>query len=158
MGSPGQANYASAKEGMVGLARALAAELASYGITINAIYPGGATRMADAVPQSTQDMHRERAKAAAEQAGIPFVEAPPGADDPENNAPKTVYLCTEAGGSITGQVIGTSGLPMKLYYPRHVVGSIHKNGRWTLDELDKVMPATLGGELRNPVPPEPPRK
>jgi NAD(P)-dependent dehydrogenase (short-subunit alcohol dehydrogenase family) len=40
LGASGQANYSCAKEGMVGFARALASELAPYGINVNAIYPG----------------------------------------------------------------------------------------------------------------------
>jgi 3-oxoacyl-[acyl-carrier protein] reductase len=39
-GVPGQANYAAAKAGMVGLARSLAREVASRGITINVVAPG----------------------------------------------------------------------------------------------------------------------
>ena len=56
LGSSGQSNYAMAKEGMVGMARALAPELAPYGITINAVYPGAATRMTATVPQSSRDL------------------------------------------------------------------------------------------------------
>jgi hypothetical protein len=86
------------------------------------------------------------------------IEGPPEARAPENNAPKAVYLCTEPAGSITGQVFGTSGWPMTLYSPRHVVKSIHKKGRWTLGELDDLIPISLGAGLVNPVPPQPPRK
>jgi len=40
VGVPGQANYAAAKAGLVGLARALAKEVASRGITVNVVAPG----------------------------------------------------------------------------------------------------------------------
>jgi NAD(P)-dependent dehydrogenase (short-subunit alcohol dehydrogenase family) len=169
LGASGQANYASAKEGMVGFTRALAGELAEYEITVNAVYPGAATRMAATVPDSTRQLRQQqRAAAAAEatgtpaQAGVSTGGWPPAGPEetqaPENNAPKAVYLCTEAGGSITGQVIGTSGWPMTLYSPRHVVNTIHKNGRWTLDELDKLVPISLAAGLVNPVPLQPPRE
>jgi 3-oxoacyl-[acyl-carrier protein] reductase len=47
-GNPGQANYAAAKAGMIGLAKSLAAETASRGITVNCIAPGMiATAMTD---------------------------------------------------------------------------------------------------------------
>ena len=169
LGASGQANYASAKEGMVGFTRALTRELAQFGITVNAVYPGANTRMAATVPESTRQLRQQMEAAAAATAtateetpamvqGVVRDQEPEEAMDAGNNAPKAVYLCSEAGGSISGQVIGTSGWPMTLYSPRHVVRSIHKNGRWTLDELDQLMPISLGAGLVNPVPPQPPRQ
>ena len=40
MGNPGQANYAAAKAGLIGLTKTAAKELASRGITVNAVAPG----------------------------------------------------------------------------------------------------------------------
>ena len=164
LGASGQANYASAKEGMVGFARSLSRELAPYDISVNAVYPGGATRMTATIPETTQQLRQQQRAAAATGAppgmttqGSPIL-GPAEARDPENNAPKAVYLCTEAGGAITGQVIGTSGWPMTLYSPRHVIKSIHKNGRWSLDELDDLIPVSLAAGLVNPVPLQPPRE
>ena len=158
LGSSGQANYSAAKEGMVGFVRSLAKELAPYGITANAVYPGGATRMTETVPDSSRQL-RAAAVATTEirTQGEP-IQGPPEARDPANNAPKAVYLCSEAAGNITGQVIGTSGWQMTLYSPRHVTRSIHKNGRWTLDELDELIPISLAQGLTNPMPGAPPRE
>ena len=165
LGASGQANYATAKEGMVGFARALSRELDEFGISVNAVYPGGATRMTETIPESTTQLRQQQRGAAASAAtgsgqmatqGAP-IQGPPEARDAENNAPKAVYLSSEAGGDITGQVIGVSGWPMTLYSPRHVAKSIHKNGRWTLDELDDLIPVSLGAGLINPVPPAEPR-
>ncbi|MDP6455782.1 MAG: SDR family NAD(P)-dependent oxidoreductase [SAR202 cluster bacterium] len=158
LGSSGQANYSAAKEGMVGFVRSLAKELAPYGITANAVYPGGATRMTATVPDSSRQL-RAAAVAPTQQRtqGEP-IQGPPEASDPANNAPKAVYLCSEAASDITGQVIGTSGWQMTLYSPRHVTKSIHKNGRWTLDELDELIPISLAQGLSNPMPPAPPRE
>ncbi|MCH7786914.1 MAG: SDR family NAD(P)-dependent oxidoreductase [Chloroflexi bacterium] len=157
LGSSGQANYSMAKEGMVGMARSLAAELAPYNITVNAVYPGGATRMTETIPESTTQMRSGTRPQAMSSQGEP-IRGPAEARAPENNAPKVVYLCSEAGGDMTGQVIGTSGWVVSLYSPRHVVKSIHKNGRWTLDELDELMPISIGMGLSNPMPPAPPRQ
>ncbi|MCH7653115.1 MAG: SDR family NAD(P)-dependent oxidoreductase [Chloroflexi bacterium] len=166
LGASGQANYATAKEGMVGFARALSRELDEFDISVNAVYPGGATRMTETIPESTQQLRQQQRGAAASAAtgggqmatqGAP-IQGPPEARDAENNAPKAVYLSSAAGGGITGQVIGVSGWPMTLYSPRHVAKSIHKNGRWTLDELDDLMPVSLGAGLINPVPPAEPRQ
>jgi 3-oxoacyl-[acyl-carrier protein] reductase len=52
-GSPGQANYAAAKAGLVGLTRSVAREVASRGITVNVVEPGPiATAMLDAVGET----------------------------------------------------------------------------------------------------------
>ena len=160
LGASGQTNYAAAKEGMVGFARSLAKDLAPHGITVNAVYPGGATRMTESIPESTTQLRQQqRTQAAPQQTQSqgPPIQGPPEARDPANNAPKAVYLCTEAAGNITGQVVGVSGWQATLYSPRHVTRSIHKNGRWTLDELDDLIPIAIGEGLVNPVPPQAPR-
>ena len=157
LGASGQANYAAAKEGMVGFARSLSRELGPYGITANAVYPGGATRMTASVPQSTNQLRQEQRSQGLDDSDDIPIQAPPEASDPANNAPKAVYLCSEAAGDITGQVIGISGWQTTLLSPRHVIRSIHKSGRWTLDELDSLIPISLGADLRNPVPPQAPR-
>ncbi len=162
LGASGQANYAAAKEGMVGFTRALSRELAEHRITVNAIYPSAASRMTATIPESTQQL-REQQRAISGQQTAPSVQqtgsilGPEEARAPENNAPKVVYLCTEAADDITGQVFGTGGWPMTLYSPRHVTKSIHKNGRWTLDELDELIPISLGAGLINPMPPQEPK-
>ena len=160
LGSSGQINYSAAKEGMVGFARSLAKELGPYGITVNAVYPGGSTRMTASVPQSSKDLRTQvqTAQQPIMQAQGPPIQGPPEASDPANNAPKAVYLCSEAASDVTGQVIGVSGWNISLYSPRHVTKSIHKNGRWTLDELDQLMPISLAQGLTNPMPSAPPRE
>jgi 3-oxoacyl-[acyl-carrier protein] reductase len=53
LGSAGQANYAASKAGLVGLARSLARELGSRGITVNIVAPGFvATDMTDGLPEA----------------------------------------------------------------------------------------------------------
>src|SRR5499427_174228 len=75
-GAPGQPNYAAAKMGIVGLTYSCANSLGKYGVTVNAISPGAATRMTDSVPTE-----RRRAR--------------PGTPDersPDNVAPLVAYL------------------------------------------------------------------
>ena len=104
--------------------------------------------MTESVPESTTQLRQQqRTQAQPQQAPAsqgPPIQGPPEARDPANNAPKAVYLCTEAAGNITGQVVGVSGWQATLYSPRHVTRSIHKNGRWTLDELDDLIPIAIG--------------
>ncbi len=163
LGSSGQANYSAAKEGMVGFARSLARELGPSGINVNAIYPGGATRMTASVPPTARE---RRASAGiigggqlAGRSEPPAAITPPpsasgegGPRDPLNNAPTVVYLCTEAGANISGQVIGTSGWQASRYSPRRVIRSIAKPGRWTVEELEEVIPGALTAGIPNPAP------
>ena len=160
LGSGGQSNYAAAKEGMVGFARSLSRELAPDGITVNAVYPAANTRMMATVPESTRHLlqaQEQPSGAAVGPAEMMATLEPEEAMAAENNAPKIAYLCSEAGGAITGQVIGTGGWTMSLFSARDVTKSIHKNGRWTLDELERLVPISLAAGLVNPAPPEPPR-
>ena len=167
LGSSGQANYSAAKEGMVGFARALARELGPFGINVNAIYPGGATRMTASVPPTA----RERRTAAgiigggqlagradaAPAAPPPMSGADGGPRDPLNNAPTVVFLCTEAGANISGQVIGSSGWQASRYSPRRVIRSIAKPGRWTVAELEQIIPGALTAGIPNPAPAQQPQ-
>ena len=55
IGNPGQANYAASKAGMIGFSKALAAEVASRGITVNVVAPGFIeTPMTDALDENQQ--------------------------------------------------------------------------------------------------------
>jgi 3-oxoacyl-[acyl-carrier protein] reductase len=50
-GNVGQANYATAKAGIIGFTRTVAKELARFGVTVNAISPNAATRMVESIPE-----------------------------------------------------------------------------------------------------------
>ncbi|MEE8336475.1 MAG: SDR family NAD(P)-dependent oxidoreductase [Dehalococcoidia bacterium] len=165
LGASGQANYSAAKEGMVGFSRALARELGPFGIAVNAIYPGGATRMTASVPPSTGQLRQAAGigGAAARRSGPTDEQrraqqdTPDGTPrDPLNNAPTTVWLCSEPGGQISGQVIGSSGWQASRYSIRHVTRSISHPTRWTVEELAEVIPGQLTAGITNPAPAPPP--
>jgi NAD(P)-dependent dehydrogenase (short-subunit alcohol dehydrogenase family) len=66
-GAPGQPNYAAAKMGIVGLTYSSARALAKYGVTVNAVSPGAATRMTGSVP--TERRRSATADDASERSG-----------------------------------------------------------------------------------------
>jgi 3-oxoacyl-[acyl-carrier protein] reductase len=96
-GNPGQANYAAAKAGLIGLTKALAQEVASRGITVNLIAPGFIeTAMTDALSDAQRTALAEK---------IPLGRL--GA--PADIAAAVVYLAAEEAGWITGATIHING-------------------------------------------------
>src|SRR5688500_8104136 len=82
-GNPGQANYAASKAGMIGMSKALAAEVASRGITVNCVAPGFiATAMTDALA----DEQKQKLSAAVPAGRL---------GDPRDIAAGVVYLASE---------------------------------------------------------------
>jgi 3-oxoacyl-[acyl-carrier protein] reductase len=97
IGNPGQANYAAAKAGMIGLSKALAAEVATRGITVNCVAPGFiASAMTDVLTPEQKD---RIAKA------IPMARL----GTPDEVASSVVFLASDQAGYITGQTIHVNG-------------------------------------------------
>jgi len=96
-GNPGQGNYAAAKAGMIGMSKALAAEVASRGITVNCIAPGFiASPMTDAL----NDKQRESILAS-----VPMGRLGAGADI----GAVAVYLASDEAAYVTGQTLHVNG-------------------------------------------------
>ena len=96
-GNAGQANYASAKAGMIGLTKSLAKEFSTRNITVNAVAPGFITTdMTAVLPEEVQ----QKIKSV-----IPLARF--GA--PEDIASTVDFLCSENAGYITGQVFSVDG-------------------------------------------------
>ncbi|MGI9096443.1 MAG: 3-oxoacyl-[acyl-carrier-protein] reductase [Candidatus Limnocylindrus sp.] len=96
-GNAGQANYSSAKAGMIGLTKATAREVASRGITVNAVAPGFiVTELTADLPEAI----KEGVKA----------QTPLGRfGEPEEIAAAVVFLASKEAGYVTGQVLGVDG-------------------------------------------------
>jgi 3-oxoacyl-[acyl-carrier protein] reductase len=96
-GNAGQANYVAAKAGLIGLTKAIAVEVASRNITVNAVAPGFiATPMTDPLPQEVKEAMIAR---------IPLGRM--GTD--EEVAAAIVFLASDEAGYITGHVLDING-------------------------------------------------
>jgi 3-oxoacyl-[acyl-carrier protein] reductase len=96
-GNPGQANYAAAKAGMIGMSKALAAEVASRGITVNCVAPGFiATPMTDALNEE----QKSRLLAAIPTGRLGAV---------ADIAAAVVYLASDEAAYVTGQTLHVNG-------------------------------------------------
>jgi NAD(P)-dependent dehydrogenase (short-subunit alcohol dehydrogenase family) len=132
LGQLNHADYCAAKEGIAGLTRALALELGPYGVTVNAVRPRAATRMAAGVGVS----------------GVAAAERPA-----ERIGPFVAYLCTDAAAYINGRDFFVMGEEISLLSLPHPERTIVRPGGWDLEALEHTFPRTLGAGLTNPAPP-----
>jgi NAD(P)-dependent dehydrogenase (short-subunit alcohol dehydrogenase family) len=131
-GAPGQPNYAAAKMGIVGLTYSSANALGKYGVTVNAISPGAATRMTESVPEG-----RRRARSAADDER-----------SPDSVAPIVAYLASEQSGWLTGRIIHASGYEVALYSNPQPLIRLIGTGPWDPDALAAQVETSFGPLLR----------
>ncbi len=96
-GNAGQANYAAAKAGLVGMSKSLAAECASRGVTVTVVAPGFvATAMTDAIPEANKTRLMD---------AIPLGRM----GTPADIAAAVVYLASDEAAWVTGQTLHVNG-------------------------------------------------
>jgi 3-oxoacyl-[acyl-carrier protein] reductase len=114
----GHANYAATKAGILGLTLETAAELAKYGVTVNALAMRARTRMTDGVELF-----------AAPESG-------PDAYDPAHAAKVVGWLCSDAAADVTGQVLLVVGWRVGIIGPLTVTGRVELAPDWAPADLE----------------------
>jgi NAD(P)-dependent dehydrogenase (short-subunit alcohol dehydrogenase family) len=128
-GNFGHTNYGGAKAGIMGMTFVWALELASEGITVNALAPSGATRM-------TKAMYERNGNA-----GRPILEA-------ALNAPLVAYLASDRAAHVNGQLFARVGYGFSLYSAPRDIATMWQPGGWTPEQISDEFNASLGRHLQ----------
>lgn len=148
-GSFGQTNYATAKAGLVAMARTWSLELARAGITANAVIPTALSPMTATIPAYTQVYEDYVAGR-----GIPSRYRRENAlGTPEDVAALIVWLASDASADVTGQAIGIGGDRLTLYAHPTPLRELYYDGGWTPDQIDAAWHADLAPDAQHSGPP-----
>lgn len=129
IGNVGQANYASAKLGLVALTRSVALDMQRFGVRANAIAPFAWTRMTASIP----------ARDAAGEARLRRLQQL----DPAQVAPLVALLVSDRAADISGQIFAVRGAEITLFNPPTATRSLHRSGGWTTETLAEQLPAAF---------------
>lgn len=149
-GNPGQANYGAAKAGISGLTKVVARDLGRYGVTANSICPVAATRMTMTEATLKAREIRKQQGIVREESALRELENL----KPEDVGPMVAFLASDFAANVNGQIFLCAGTSYSLLALPRAEKTIYKEGRWTLDELDALVPQTLAEGLKNPAPPK----
>jgi NAD(P)-dependent dehydrogenase (short-subunit alcohol dehydrogenase family) len=121
IGNFGQANYAAAKLGIVGLSKSIALDMQRFNVRSNCVSPFAWSRLIGTIPNETEE---EKARVARmQQMG------------PEKIAPLSVYLLGDAAKDVTGQIFAVRMNEIFLMGQSRPLRSIHRDGGWTPETI-----------------------
>jgi len=134
VGNAGQANYAAAKMGVVGMSRVIAMEGQRFNVRSNCVAPFAWTRMIENIPVTSEEMAESFRK---------FREGATAA----HIAPMVTYLLSDAAGAVSGNVFGVRGNEIYLMTQPRPVRTLHKGDGWTADDLAETLEPALRHDL-----------
>lgn len=128
VGNFGQANYAAAKLGIVGLSKSIALDMQRFGVRSNCIAPFAWSRLIGTIPTETEDE-----KARVERMKLMSA---------DKIAPLAAYLCSDAGRDVSGQVFAVRMNEIFLMSQSRPIRSVHRSDGWTVNSIStQAMPA-----------------
>jgi NAD(P)-dependent dehydrogenase (short-subunit alcohol dehydrogenase family) len=127
VGNFGQANYAAAKLGIVGLSKAIALDMQRFNVRSNAVAPFAWTRMIDSIPTNTPEQQKRVE-------GLKKLV-------PEKIAPFVVALASDAAAHVTGQIFGVRNNEIYLFSQPRPIRTAHTSDGWTPETVaERVFP------------------
>jgi len=121
IGNFGQANYISAKLGVMGLSKSIAIDMQKFGVRSNAVAPFAWTRMVSSIPNETPEQ-KKRVE------GLKKLV-------PEKVAPFVVALCADEARAVSGQVFGVRNNEIYLFSQPRPIKTAHRSEGWTPESV-----------------------
>ena len=131
IGNFGQANYAAAKLGIVGLSRGIALDMARFTVRSNCVSPCAWSRMIGTIPTETDD----------EKARVERIKTM----DAGKIAPLAIFLLSDLAKGVSGQIFAARKDEIYLFSQPRPVRSVHRSEGWTPQSLaEHMLPAVKG--------------
>jgi len=124
IGNVGQANYAAAKLGIVGLTKSTALDMARYNVTANTVAPFAWSRLIGSIPTETDDQKArvEKLKQLS----------------PAHIAPLVAFLSSDEAADVSGQIFGVRGKEIMVFSQPRPVRSVYNAEGWSIDSLSAM--------------------
>ena len=131
VGNFGQANYAAAKLGIVGLSKSIALDMQRFNVRSNCVSPFAWSRLIGTIPTETED----------EKARVKKIQAM----GPEKIAPLCAYLASDLASEVTGQIFAVRMNEIYLMSQSRPIRSVQRTEGWTPQTIaEHAMPAMKG--------------
>jgi NAD(P)-dependent dehydrogenase (short-subunit alcohol dehydrogenase family) len=124
IGNFGQANYAAAKLGIVGLSKGIALDMARFNVRSNCVSPFAWSRMIGTIPTDTPEQQARVAKIQKM--------------TPDKIAPLAIFLVSDLAKGVTGQIMAARMHELFLFNQNRPVRSVHSESGWTPAKIAEI--------------------